>query len=73
METVKLIVTDEPVDLCPVYRGMSRGGRTPIERIISNIVNPEETGTRGNNMPPASLGVFTSNFKIVGKKAIKKP
>ena len=73
METVKLIVTDEPVDLCPVYRGMSRGGRTPIERIISNIVNPEETGTRGNNMPPASLGVFTSNFKIIGKKAVKKP
>ncbi|MFM7154632.1 MAG: caspase family protein [Bacteroidota bacterium] len=76
METIKLIVTDQVVDLRKTFnsRGPDRGAVSPVERMIGSVFYPEDAATRGNNtMPPSSLGVFTLNVKVVPKKVVIKP
>ena len=76
METLKLIVTDQIVDLRDVFNsnGLSRGTVSPVERMIGSIFFPDNTATRGENkIPPSSLGVFTLNVMVAPKKVVSKP
>jgi hypothetical protein len=76
METLKLIVTDQVVDLRDVFNsnGLSRGTVSPVERMIGSIFFPDNTATRGENkIPPSSLGVFTLNVMVAPKKVVSKP
>ncbi|MEY4204015.1 MAG: hypothetical protein RL013_1718 [Bacteroidota bacterium] len=76
IETIKLIVTDQVVDLRKTFnsRGPDRGAVSPFERMMASVFYPENSATRGENtMPPSSLGVFTLNVTVVPKKVVSKP
>jgi hypothetical protein len=76
METIKLIVPDQVVDLRKVFnsRGPLRGVVSPVERMMASVFYPADLATRGENtMPPSSLGVFTLNLELIPRKVVKKP
>jgi hypothetical protein len=70
VETLKLIVTDKPIDLRPISASkgtVNKGSNTPLERLFGQTFFNDDITTREGkttNLSPGSVLIHTLNFII---------